>query len=106
MLLYVFYYQDNQTQKEAGLSLKELQQELQRCMEECVQLKEKLAKTEADLRTTLEEWVQTISHSLKTCADAYNVLFWDILVIVICGKCLFSISQVFSHRSELHCLSR
>uniref|UniRef100_A0A8C8E1S3 Cingulin-like 1 n=1 Tax=Oryzias sinensis TaxID=183150 RepID=A0A8C8E1S3_9TELE len=46
------------TQKEAELSLKELQQELQRCMEECVQLKEKLAKTEADLRTTLEELFQ------------------------------------------------
>lgn len=54
-LLYVFYHQDNQTQKEAELSLKELQKELQRCMEECAQLKEKLAKAEADLQKALEE---------------------------------------------------
>lgn len=39
----------------AASSLKELQRELDRTAEECKSLKEKLAKTEAELQTTLEE---------------------------------------------------
>ncbi|XP_008300247.1 cingulin-like protein 1 isoform X2 [Stegastes partitus] len=48
----------NQADKKTAAGLKELQQELQRSMEECKRLKEKLAKAEADLQTTVEELFQ------------------------------------------------
>ncbi|XP_061599664.1 cingulin-like protein 1 isoform X2 [Cololabis saira] len=48
----------NQGEKKAAADLRELEQELQRSMEECRILKEKLAKTESDLQTTVEELFQ------------------------------------------------
>uniref|UniRef100_A0A3P8SZE4 Cingulin like 1 n=1 Tax=Amphiprion percula TaxID=161767 RepID=A0A3P8SZE4_AMPPE len=48
----------NQADKETAAGLKDLQQELQRSMEECKRLREKLAKAEADLQTTVEELFQ------------------------------------------------
>ncbi|KAM6943349.1 cingulin-like protein 1 isoform 2-T2 [Xenentodon cancila] len=48
----------NQGDKKAAADLKELEQELQRSMEECKILREKLAKTESDLQTTVEELFQ------------------------------------------------
>ncbi|XP_041840317.1 cingulin-like protein 1 isoform X2 [Melanotaenia boesemani] len=48
----------NQADKKESASLKELQQELQWSLEECKHLKEKLAKMEADLQTTVEELFQ------------------------------------------------
>ena len=44
-----------ETQREAGEGLKGLQQQLDLGLQESSQLKAKLAKTESDLRTTLEE---------------------------------------------------
>ncbi|XP_074522677.1 cingulin-like protein 1 isoform X3 [Halichoeres trimaculatus] len=48
----------NQAERRAAVSLKELQQELDQSVEECKRLKEKLAKTEAELQTTVEELFQ------------------------------------------------
>ncbi|KAM4593120.1 cingulin-like protein 1 isoform 2-T2 [Odontesthes bonariensis] len=48
----------NQADEKTSAGLRELQQELQRSMEECKLLKEKLAKTETDLQTTVEELFQ------------------------------------------------
>ncbi|XP_069030127.1 cingulin-like protein 1 isoform X1 [Embiotoca jacksoni] len=48
----------NKTDKRTAAGLKELQQQLQRSIEECKHLREKLAKTEADLQTTVEELFQ------------------------------------------------
>ncbi|XP_022068687.2 cingulin-like protein 1 isoform X1 [Acanthochromis polyacanthus] len=48
----------NQADKKTAAGLKDLQQELQRSMEECKRLREKLAKAEADLQTTVEELFQ------------------------------------------------
>ncbi|XP_031442823.1 cingulin-like protein 1 isoform X2 [Clupea harengus] len=47
-----------ETQREAGEGLKGLQQQLDLGLQESSQLKAKLAKTESDLRTTLEELFQ------------------------------------------------
>lgn len=55
----VFHHQKNEADKKAVTGLKELQQELQRSAEECKRLREKLAKTEAELQTTVEEWVRS-----------------------------------------------
>lgn len=54
-ILCVFHHQKNETDKKAVTGLKELQQELERSAEECKRLREKLAKTEAELQTTVEE---------------------------------------------------
>lgn len=51
----MFYHQKNQADKRTATGLKELQQELERSAEECKHLREKLAKTEAELQTTVEE---------------------------------------------------
>lgn len=51
----VFHHQKNVADKKAAAGLKELQQELERSAEECERLREKLAKTEAELQTTVEE---------------------------------------------------
>lgn len=51
----VFHHQKNEADKKAVMGLKELQQELERSAEECKRLREKLAKTEAELQTTVEE---------------------------------------------------
>uniref|UniRef100_A0A3Q3SVD3 Cingulin like 1 n=1 Tax=Mastacembelus armatus TaxID=205130 RepID=A0A3Q3SVD3_9TELE len=48
----------NQGDKRTTASLKELQQELERCAEEINNLKEKLAKTEAELQAAVEELFQ------------------------------------------------
>ena len=55
MCVCVFHLQKNQADRRTVGSLKELQQELERSTEECRRLKEKLAKTEAELQTTVEE---------------------------------------------------
>lgn len=55
MNICVCHYQKNQADKRIADGLKELQQELERSAEECKHLKEKLAKTEAELQTTVEE---------------------------------------------------
>lgn len=51
----MFHHQKNDADKKTVAGLKELQQELERSAEECKRLKEKLAKTEAELQTTVEE---------------------------------------------------
>ncbi|KAL7830973.1 hypothetical protein SRHO_G00304750, partial [Serrasalmus rhombeus] len=48
----------SEAQEKAGAGLKDLQKELELSQAECSKLKDKLAKTEADLRTTLEELFQ------------------------------------------------
>ena len=52
---FVFHYQKNQSDKKTAAGLKDLQEELERRAEECKRLREKLAKTEAELQTTVEE---------------------------------------------------
>lgn len=53
----MFHHQKNDADKKAVTDLKDLQQELERSTEECKRLREKLAKTEAELQSTVEEWV-------------------------------------------------
>nr|XP_015808492.2 cingulin-like protein 1 isoform X1 [Nothobranchius furzeri] len=48
----------HQADKRTVAGLKELQQELQKSLDECKHLKEKLAKTESDLQTSVEELFQ------------------------------------------------
>ncbi|MED6263542.1 hypothetical protein CHARACLAT_005573 [Characodon lateralis] len=48
----------SQADKRTAAGLKELQQELQRSLDECKKLKEKLSKTEAELNTSVEELYQ------------------------------------------------
>ncbi|XP_029946175.1 cingulin-like protein 1 isoform X2 [Salarias fasciatus] len=48
----------NQADKRTAAGLKELQQELQRSIQECKLLREKLSKAEAELKTTVEELFQ------------------------------------------------
>lgn len=48
----------SEAQEKAGTGLKDLQKELELSQAECSRLRDKLAKTEADLRTTLEELFQ------------------------------------------------
>ncbi|XP_072527249.1 cingulin-like protein 1 isoform X2 [Salminus brasiliensis] len=48
----------SEAQEKAGAGLKDLQKELELSQAECGKLRDKLAKTEADLRTTLEELFQ------------------------------------------------
>uniref|UniRef100_A0A1A7X7V7 Cingulin-like 1 n=2 Tax=Iconisemion striatum TaxID=60296 RepID=A0A1A7X7V7_9TELE len=48
----------HQADKRTVAELKELQQELQKSLDECKHLKEKLAKTESDLQTSVEELFQ------------------------------------------------
>ncbi|XP_060894568.1 cingulin-like protein 1 isoform X2 [Labrus mixtus] len=48
----------NQADRRTAAGLKELQQELERSAKECNRLREKLAQTEAELQTTLEELFQ------------------------------------------------
>lgn len=55
MNMCVFHHQKNQADRRSAAGLKELQQELERIAEECKHLKERLAKTEAELQTTVEE---------------------------------------------------
>lgn len=55
MNMCVFQNQKNQADRRSAAGLKELQQELERIAEECKHLKERLAKTEAELQTTVEE---------------------------------------------------
>lgn len=55
MSMCVFHHQKNQADRKTAAGLKELQQELERISEECKHLKERLAKTEAELQTTVEE---------------------------------------------------
>ena len=45
----------SEAQEKTGAGLKDLQKELELSQAECSKLRDKLAKTEADLRTTLEE---------------------------------------------------
>lgn len=51
----VFHRQKNDADKKAAADLRDLQQELERSADECKRLREKLAKTEAELQTTVEE---------------------------------------------------
>lgn len=51
----MFHHQKNEADKKIVSDLKELQQELEQSAEECKRLKEKLAKTEAELQTSVEE---------------------------------------------------
>lgn len=51
----MFHHQKNDADKKAVTDLKDLQQELERSAEECKRLREKLAKTEAELQSTVEE---------------------------------------------------
>lgn len=53
----MFHHQKNDADKKAVADLKDLQRELERSADECKRLREKLAKTEAELQTTVEEWV-------------------------------------------------
>uniref|UniRef100_A0A8C6NRW9 Cingulin like 1 n=1 Tax=Nothobranchius furzeri TaxID=105023 RepID=A0A8C6NRW9_NOTFU len=55
---YFFNHQKHQADKRTVAGLKELQQELQKSLDECKHLKEKLAKTESDLQTSVEELFQ------------------------------------------------
>lgn len=55
LILLFLSLKKSQAERRTALGLKELQQELDRSMEECKQLKEKLAKTEAELQSTVEE---------------------------------------------------
>ncbi|XP_049327021.1 cingulin-like protein 1 isoform X1 [Astyanax mexicanus] len=48
----------SEAQEKTGAGLKDLQKELELSQEECSRLRDKLTKTEADLRTTLEELFQ------------------------------------------------
>ncbi|KAM9409785.1 cingulin-like protein 1 isoform 2-T2 [Pholidichthys leucotaenia] len=50
--------ENNQADRRAAASLKGLQQQLQQSIEECKNLKEKLAKTEVDLQSTVEDLFQ------------------------------------------------
>lgn len=51
----MFHRQKNDADKKAAADLRDLQQELERSADECKRLREKLAKTEAELQTTVEE---------------------------------------------------
>lgn len=51
----MFHRQKNDADKRTVADLKELQQELERSADECKRLREKLAKTEAELQSTVEE---------------------------------------------------
>lgn len=51
----MFHHQKNDADKKSVTDLKDLQQELERSTEECKRLREKLAKTEAELQSTVEE---------------------------------------------------
>lgn len=51
----VLRHQKSDADKKTVTDLKDLQQELERSAEECKRLREKLAKTEAELQTTVEE---------------------------------------------------
>uniref|UniRef100_A0A3Q2CHJ4 Cingulin-like 1 n=1 Tax=Cyprinodon variegatus TaxID=28743 RepID=A0A3Q2CHJ4_CYPVA len=55
---FCFYLQKNQADRRTAADLNELQQELQRSLDECKKLKEKLDKTEAELNTSMEELYQ------------------------------------------------
>lgn len=49
------HHQKNDADKKAVTDLKDLQKEVERSAEECQRLREKLAKTEAELQSTVEE---------------------------------------------------